>query len=84
MKTEWILKTLPCASSPNGNVVRPFTLNGEIIYNYPINSTMMDEDAAKKEIMKLCIEIRNKTGIELVPEDIPKIIKNSGKIEAGN
>ena len=41
---------------------------------------MLDEEAAKRETMKLCLEIRNRTGIEFVPDDIPKILKNGGKI----
>ena len=78
--TEHILKPLPCVSSPTGVVVRPFDLNGEVIYNYPINATMENDGNARKEMIKLCMEIRNRTGIELIPEDIPKILKNGGKI----
>lgn len=78
--TENILKPLNCVNDANGNTFRPFELNGEIIYHYPLNYTMTDEVEAKKEMMKLCMSIRNKTGIELIPEDIPKILKNGGKI----
>lgn len=78
--TEWILKPLPCINDANKYTFRPFSLNDEIIFYYPLNSTMLDEEAAKRETMKLCLEIRNRTGIELVPDDIPKILKNGGKI----
>jgi hypothetical protein len=80
--TEYILKPLNCINDANGNTFRPFELNGEVIFHYPLNYTMADENVAKKEIMKLCIEIRNRTGIELVPEDIPKIMKNGGIIKS--
>ena len=78
--TEWILKPLPCLNDANGVTFRPFCLNDEIIFHYPLNNTMLDDECAKRETMKLCLEIRNRTGIELVPEDIPKILKNGGKI----
>lgn len=77
---EHILKPLNCINDANGNTFRPFSLDGEIIYHYPLNQAMLDDTVAKKETMKLCIAIRNKIGIELTPEDIPKILKNGGKI----
>lgn len=78
--SEHILKPLNCINDANGNTFRPFELDGEVVYHYPLSYTMTDEDIAKKEMMKLCLVIRNKTGIELIPEDIPKILRNGGKI----
>ena len=79
---EHILKPLNCINDANGNTFRPFELDGVVVFHFPLNYTMADETVARKEIMKLCIEIRNRTGVEVMPEDIPKILKNGGIINS--
>lgn len=75
MKKIFIFEPLQCTRNINGNLVRPFRING--IHNIELNLNKLTDEAREKEEMeRFCSEISKIVGKVINKEDLPSIIKN--------
>lgn len=68
---------LPCESDAAGNVVRPYALDGEVIYKMSIENflTAMGQNT-QPEIEALIQKIEEKTGVLLTHDELSKALKD--------
>lgn len=80
-KTEWAFGALPCESNATGDVVRPFTIEGKVIFRFNINATVVNDekDDNEDQVKALCEAIQARTRINVDPKRIIELVRK-GKI----
>ena len=67
---------LPCESDAAGNVVRPWAIDGEVIYKMSMDNFLDNVgDEIQPEINTLIEKIKEKTGVLLSPDELSLAIR---------
>lgn len=62
---------LPCISNQVGHTVRPYELDGEVIYEMDLNLLLQDEAMGEKtQVTNLANAISEKLGVPINPENL--------------
>lgn len=74
---KYKFKALPCISDKVGNTIRPYELDGEVIYEMPLNKLLEDEAKGRNDqIMALSKSISKKIGKEINPDMLVQYLKD--------
>jgi len=70
--SEYKIGANQCFSDPFGNVYRPYTINGDVVYKMSLNMLEQNEN---DEVERLIEAIRERTKIELSKEQLVQSLK---------
>jgi len=80
---KYSFEALPCVSDQTGNTVRPYAINGKVIYNMSLQSLFEDEIHGRKtEVEKLANAVSKEIGVNINPENLVKYLTDKKIIVA--